>query len=349
MSDVNHLIVRVAAGQNPFVVLEDGEVARREGGLSRRGMFQQLAQKAVTAPVLQHAAVTAITQATQSALAKPVAPWHDLPQQLRALPHVAMSYGFKHAGTETKVLTPHFGSQTPTKVHTFKHENGSELIIHEPKHGESKRFGGHTGAWRLKTPDGDHVVYHPEHGTALSALDNELEAQHNPKPEWFSNKHLTPATPENTDFETQIPADHPHRTGKWHVMQELPYDHPDRNATITHGYQKYKPTAADQKAQHFMVHIDRESHAPGSKYETGAGSHPQFRSLMRRAGLAHMLPHSGSGVGYDDIAIPFKSREHAVAAARELRGAAGNYDYSSGPRYDSEDDVQEYYGSDPVL
>jgi hypothetical protein len=185
----------------------------------------------------------------------------------------------------------------------------------------------------LKTSDGDQVNYHSSHGTPLSSLDTELEAQHNPKPEWSSHKHLEPAHAGNTNFETSLPDDHPERG--WDSKGE---------------WKSYNPTDADKKAQHFMVHIDREANAPGSHYTLGGDSHPQFRQLMRNAGLAHMLPHVVS-VGYNDLSIPFKRREHAEAAAHQLQNAGvgigqdWRHDYGSGESAQ----VAEYYGFDPLV
>lgn len=272
--------------------------------VGRRGLLRRF----LTSPIAHQVATQAVTQAATQAVAPQKPKWHtDLPKDLRVLPHVAITHGYNYEGASEG-------------AHTFKHPDGHVLTIKPPETNPEKLKYHHRPndkVWSLKTPDGDQVHHFESHGsTPLASLDTELEAQHNPKPEWFRHKDLVPSHEGNTDFEANL----------------------DQA-----GQSKEK----DDRAVHYMVHLDRNAVAPGAHYTGGAGSHPAFRDLMRRAGLAHMLPHTDSGVGYDDIAIPVKTARHAEIVSRVLHQAGAGVTHSYKTSYgDNPAAISRFYGYD---
>ena len=130
---------------------------------SRRGFFKRLAQEPVKQALTQHLAGEVVKQA----FAPKPHPLSLLPQNLKAIPHVAASHGYSHVSSIDG-------------VHSFKHSDGSTLELRENP--DEKAYVKRS-VW--KHTSSDLITSHePCHGTPLASLDNHLEAMHNPKPEW---------------------------------------------------------------------------------------------------------------------------------------------------------------------
>lgn len=68
----------------------------------------------------------------------------------------------------------------------------------------------------------------------------------------------------------------------------------------------------------FMVHLDRNVVAPGSKYHNWYRDHKhKVQSVLDRAGLGHM-ENALTSVGYDDVSLQVPSLHVAMDAARKL-------------------------------